>query len=288
MDKIIGIYKIENKVNGHVYIGQSINIKRRWFEHRCDLRGNRHYNGHLQSSWNKYGEKNFIHEVVETCDISELDDREKYWIGFYDSTNAQKGYNLSPGGEHYYDVSNETREKLSLLGKGRKFSKERNESISRQLKGRKFTDEHKLSLSLTKQMHSALKHPDTWYKNKTKLPTNKSVTRLIGENNPSSKYTEETIKNVIKLFLDDKSNIEISRETGVNQGVISDIRQKKLWTHLTNGLNFPSGPNRYSKEINDKIMEDIKNNLTRKEIIAKYNISDKKLNKMKCSLKEVS
>ena len=45
---MIGIYKIENKVNGKVYIGQSIDINTRWYNHRKELNGNRHHNEHLQ------------------------------------------------------------------------------------------------------------------------------------------------------------------------------------------------------------------------------------------------
>ena len=51
---MIGIYKIENKVNGKVYIGQSVNIKKRWKQHKYELNSNNHVNKHLQASWNKY------------------------------------------------------------------------------------------------------------------------------------------------------------------------------------------------------------------------------------------
>lgn len=47
---MVGIYKIENKVNGKVYIGQSIDIKIRWYNHRKELNGNRHHNEHLQNA----------------------------------------------------------------------------------------------------------------------------------------------------------------------------------------------------------------------------------------------
>lgn len=285
MDKIIGIYKIQNKVNGHVYIGQSIDIRSRWFEHRGDLRYNRHINSHLQNAWNKYGEKNFIHKIIEKCDVSELDDREKYWISFYDSTNKCKGYNISPGGQCSHGTSDETKAKLSLINKGKTFSKERNEIISEKLKGRTFSDEHRLNLSLSKQMHSALKHPDTWYKNKTVLPRRS----FAGEKNPYSNNTDEEIKIVISMLLNGKSNLEISRDTGVTLSVISNVRRKQAWTHLTKDLEFPFVRlNGYTEDINNKILEDIKRGLKEREIINKYNISRSKLYTMKRSLKEVS
>lgn len=60
-----GIYKIENKVNGKVYIGSSNSIKRRWQKHKALLRHGKHQNSHLQAAWDKYGEDNFSFSVIE-------------------------------------------------------------------------------------------------------------------------------------------------------------------------------------------------------------------------------
>ena len=75
-----GIYKIENLVNEKVYIGQAVNISRRWNEHKFHLKNNNHFNKHLQNAWNKYGEKNFKFEPIEECLEIELDEKEIYWI----------------------------------------------------------------------------------------------------------------------------------------------------------------------------------------------------------------
>ena len=56
-EKICGVYKIENSVNGKYYIGSSNNIYRRWKEHIKLLNKNNHHSPHLQFAWNKYGEK---------------------------------------------------------------------------------------------------------------------------------------------------------------------------------------------------------------------------------------
>ena len=93
-----GIYKIENKVNGKLYIGLSINIKERWIAHKVQLRKNIHYNSHLQASWNKYGEDSFIFSILEHCEVDKLSNREKYYIDLYDTYN--NGYNMTPGGEN--------------------------------------------------------------------------------------------------------------------------------------------------------------------------------------------
>lgn len=81
-----GIYYIENLINNKKYIGQSNNIKDRWRRHISELNKNKHHNDYLQKSWNKYGENNFMFEIIEYCSIENLDDREQYWIS--DLANA--------------------------------------------------------------------------------------------------------------------------------------------------------------------------------------------------------
>lgn len=95
---MIGIYKIENKANGKVYIGQSIDIDNRWKNHRCELRRNAHYNDHLQRAWNKYGEDSFVFSIIEECVETELDEKEIYWIDYLHSCEYEYGYNSSLGG----------------------------------------------------------------------------------------------------------------------------------------------------------------------------------------------
>ena len=68
-----GIYIITNLKNDKKYIGQSINIKQRRYDHLSKLRRNIHQNEHLQNSWNIYGEENFCFEVLEYCPIEEID-----------------------------------------------------------------------------------------------------------------------------------------------------------------------------------------------------------------------
>jgi group I intron endonuclease len=64
-----GIYKITNIVNNKCYVGSSINIKNRIYKHFWLLSNNKHYNLHLQKSYNKYGKSNFIYEVKKKLSI---------------------------------------------------------------------------------------------------------------------------------------------------------------------------------------------------------------------------
>lgn len=87
-----GIYKITNKINGKVYIGQAIDINDRWQRHRRS-----HDNCAIHLAFNKYGIDNFTFEVIEECLPELLDEREIYWIDHFQSYG--KGYNMNPGGK---------------------------------------------------------------------------------------------------------------------------------------------------------------------------------------------
>ena len=50
-----GVYMIKNKVNGKLYIGSSVDIQKRWINHRIYLRNNKHHSFQLQQDWNEYG-----------------------------------------------------------------------------------------------------------------------------------------------------------------------------------------------------------------------------------------
>lgn len=91
---MIGIYKITNKINGQCYIGQSINIARRWKEH---IQASTTKNSQLYIAMRKYMIENFTFEIIEECSENKLNEREKYWIQYYDSYN--NGYNMTNGGE---------------------------------------------------------------------------------------------------------------------------------------------------------------------------------------------
>lgn len=79
---MIGIYKITNKINGHSYIGQSIDIAKRWKNHiiSSSNKNDKGYDYPLYRAIRKYGIDNFSFEVLEECSQHLLDKQEKYWI----------------------------------------------------------------------------------------------------------------------------------------------------------------------------------------------------------------
>ena len=109
-----GIYRIRNLVNGKMYIGfTSMNFGDRRDSHFACLRNNYHFNHDLQNDFNKYGESNFVFEVVEEIesdDILKYQEKEIYYISLYDTVNT--GYNYTAGGNNHIRP---TREKIRQM-----------------------------------------------------------------------------------------------------------------------------------------------------------------------------
>lgn len=99
MGKKCGIYCIENTVDHKKYIGQTVDIRRRWSEHILRLNKGEHCNTYLQRAWDKYTAEAFDFTLIEECAESDLDEREKYYIKYYQTMADQWGYNLTDGGE---------------------------------------------------------------------------------------------------------------------------------------------------------------------------------------------
>lgn len=112
---ISGIYCIHNIVNNKMYVGESIDVYRRWREHIQELRDGIHVNAHLQRSWDKYGADNFKFNIIEICEEADLLEKEKYWIKFYDSFRNR--YNQTEGGEGClgYSHDSDTKEKMKKI-----------------------------------------------------------------------------------------------------------------------------------------------------------------------------
>ncbi len=85
------IYKITNDINGKIYIGQTINVKRRFTEH-CQRKDD----SLIHNAIIKYGKEHFI---IETLGFFEdYNEKEKYYINLFHS-KTPLGYNMTDGGE---------------------------------------------------------------------------------------------------------------------------------------------------------------------------------------------
>lgn len=121
------IYKITSIVNGKIYIGQTIReFRKRKAQHLCELRNNRHGNSYLQNAFNKYGEDNFVFEVIDYAEtFDELDEKEEKYIKEFGN------YNLDTGKYRGGKIrSNETKNKISLGNKGKIISSKQRKILS--------------------------------------------------------------------------------------------------------------------------------------------------------------
>lgn len=97
---MIGIYKITNLINNKCYVGMSVDVYNRWKEHlrHCKYMV-RASNKPLYLAFKKYGVENFKFEILEECKISELNEREIFYIDKFKSNDNRYGYNLTDGGD---------------------------------------------------------------------------------------------------------------------------------------------------------------------------------------------
>ena len=108
---------ILNHANDKIYIGQSIDIKTRWKQHKSDLSCNRHENKHLQSAWDKYGKDKFEFIILCECEEKQLNTLEQYYIFCFNTIEPEFGYNNDYGGSAGR-ITEEIKKKISesLLG----------------------------------------------------------------------------------------------------------------------------------------------------------------------------
>ncbi len=160
-----GVYKILSWIDGKFYIGSSVNILKRWQDHRHLLKRNIHRNSHLQFAWNKYGAANFSFSIIEYCEKSNLLEREQYWIDLTNCNNDKIGYNFSKfatSTQLGLKRSDETREKLRQSHLGKKRSKEHIESIRKARTGFVYSDKAKINMSIAQKNNLHLRNLNKW------------------------------------------------------------------------------------------------------------------------------
>ena len=155
----IGIYSITNKITGKRYIGKSINIERRFTDHRCSLKKKecgKSTNRHLFNSVKEYGIDCFDFEIIEkfeTVDESAIAEAELKWIRYYKTTDGKFGYNFRLDSDTGMIVHDETR---LLMSKSRRGSDNPNFN-------NKWSQDQKDRMSkIAKERHSAGYYGDEW------------------------------------------------------------------------------------------------------------------------------
>lgn len=146
MNKNCGIYKITSP-SGKVYIGQSLNIKRRFKDYKTRVNCAQKV---LAKSFNKYGINNHQFDIIEYCSIEELNCSERFWQDEFDVT-GRNGLNciLTPCNNKRYQHSEETLIVISKKMKG----------ANNPMYGKTFSEEHKNKLKGKRVSMSRGNHP---------------------------------------------------------------------------------------------------------------------------------
>jgi predicted DNA-binding protein YlxM (UPF0122 family) len=118
------IYLTTNKINGKKYIGR-------------ELYNNPNYLGsgkNFIKAVKKYGKENFVKEIIEKCyNEKHLNERERYWISYYNASNSKQFYNITEGGEggdtKNFKFSKKQKENICKLYTTKKYNLKRLKSI---------------------------------------------------------------------------------------------------------------------------------------------------------------
>lgn len=184
MSRICGIYKITSPT-GKVYVGQSVDIHRRIMQHK------KMYNKDcpaLYRSMKKHGVENHIFEIIEQCQITELNDRERFWQTKY-CVLGKNGLNCKLTNTHDKSgvQSEKTKMKISMAQRGElnhRYGKKGNSTMM----GRKHTLESRIKMS---KIHKGVSKSQTM---KEKLSK-----KRIGELNPMHGTISPRAKKVIDI-----------------------------------------------------------------------------------------
>lgn len=150
---IIGIYKITSP-SKKIYIGQSIDIIKRWRSYRnlsCSCQPL------LYNSLKKYGANKHKFEILCQCSREELNGLEKYYVDLFNTWDTDYGLNLRDGGGQSASLSESTREKMRLNSIGRKASEETRQKFSEKMKGNTYRRGKKMSEEYVENLRKRMK-----------------------------------------------------------------------------------------------------------------------------------
>lgn len=217
------IYKYTNKINGKSYIGQTNNIQKRKNGHRSSANNQKDhdYNNAFHLAFRKYGENNFNFEIIEEIDESfgreYLNERERFFINFFQSHVSQNGYNITFGGD---GNNKDPKTFQECCACSKILTEEQIRDIQQMLiDGYQYFELKQKYPVLTDSFCSNINNGWNFKRDDLKYPLKTLHTKF-------SKSTMEAIKNDIK------NNIpysEISKKYGISSGYISEINSGHRW-----------------------------------------------------------
>jgi group I intron endonuclease len=182
-----GIYTITHRESGRCYVGQALNMHKRWLSHQSSLRRNKHDSKYMQNVWNKYFEDAFDFEVVENCDVDDLTEREQWWMD-----ELKPVFNTCPtaGSRRGFVCTAETKAKIGAAAMGNtrrlgmKNTDETKAKMSAASKGKPKSAEHRAKMVVGLVKARAAQHPVS--------PETRAKMSAAQKGRPGRPPTEET------------------------------------------------------------------------------------------------
>lgn len=222
------IYKATNKINGKVYVGQTIQgLNDRKYSHkRHSFKKNSP--AHFHRAIRKYSFKSFKWEIIDKAkDRKELNNKERIWIKYYDSFNKENGYNSTYGGDSI-EFRDYIKKKISLTLKGRKITKAQSGARSIRMSGygnhffgRKHSEETKKRISESRKGKGL---------GQTELQKSKCPHR--GSDNRRAVINKKIAKQIKIMISKDIKTRNIHNELSVSINIIKGIRYNNTWKHI--------------------------------------------------------
>ena len=266
--KISGIYKI-NFPNNKIYIGRSVDIKRRIKEHYIK-KDNTPCQKALLYYFEKPSEIEFeIIFIQEKQDLNELKEKEIYYIELYKACDKDRGYNLLKGGEGADCGISNVASKIT--------QKDLEDIVKRLQNGESNIDIGKI-YNINADTIGKINNGKTYYNENLEYPLRKEKTKTDSFKNGNSFKREQYLK-AISLIKKGKSITEISKEVNISTSTLYKINTGKhfICKELNDSFplfNYGRKSARLSKKEIDNIKIDLLNpNLSTTDIAKKYQTS---------------
>jgi group I intron endonuclease len=227
-----GIYGLRNKLNEKWYVGQSLDMHKRWLNDYKRMKCSRQPK--IYNALKKYGYDGFDKVILEECpnDINFLNRREIFWIKYYNS--MLNGYNLTGGGGAKGTYSPESIEKMRNAQLGKNHTEETKEKIRKITTGKKQSNE---TISKRKYSNKNFKHTETSKRKMSILATGRKHTEQTKKKlsemqmgrirSPRSEETKRRISEA-KLGWNPSTETRMNMSKGQKGRIFSDEHRRKI------------------------------------------------------------
>lgn len=198
------IYGIRNKTTGRIYVGKTVNVRKRFVRHKTLLKNNKHWNCCLQRSYNRHGSAVFEYVILEECQENALAECEQKWI----NDNKPNLYN----------------EDLYVIDKN---------GSNNGFAGKRHSFQSKMKMSEAKL--GKYIGPDNPNFGNTWSESQKN--KMRGSNNKTAKLTEADVSEIKQLLRSGLKHQEIASHYRVSRTVITRINTGTRWSYIKENSN---------------------------------------------------